>query len=414
MPTPYFALLTLIQPFWAVVLFLFSSAKLRPTKTQIVILIMICSLLGIYWYPWGDAQVHFGIYYCNNVVLYADAAYLRFFDAYDIVIKFIADATGNYMWGYYFWIFVPWTFYAIGIWQNVQQENIKPYTLILWALILLIGIRELLDLNRNAASFLFLASAILSYPKSKFLAIALGVVSLILHSSSIGLLIAAALCHILIRKSSRRMYIILCIASLAFSVCMAFVIGMFVPVEFAEVYITGKFGSGTGVESGFFYLMAMVNITMAILIGLYIFKNLPTIKRDFLFSCYAASSILVLSTWMLWTMRERFLIANVLLGFAVIITNWIYFNRNSRIWFRRTLILLIALAFAKIILVCGVEYSSEVVHHTGSRYPAKTLATVVSPMYMPTFMIVDIDSYGFNNARLSSEFPIANKFIISQ
>lgn len=414
MPTPYFALLTLIQPFWAAVLFLFSSARLRPTKTQIVILVMIFSLLGIYWFPWGDAQVHFGIYYCNNTVLYANATYLRFFDTYDIVIKFIADLTGHYMWGYFFWIFVPWAFYASGIWGEVEKNNVKPYTLVLWTLILLIGIRELLDLNRNAASFLFFTAAMMQYPKSRWLSILLGSVALVLHSSCIGLFAVSLLCHFTIRNFNRKWYIIILVASLAFSLGMAAIIGMFVPEKFAEAYLSGKFGSGTGVDSGFFYLMTMTNIAMASVIGFFIIRNLHKVKRDFLFACYASSSILLLSTWMLWTMRERFMIANILLGFTVLIANWKYLDGNGKRGFRKMLWILIALAMAKIALVCGVEYSSEIVHHTGSKHPEKTLATVVSPLYMPTFMIVDIDTYGFNNTRLSSEFPIAKQFISIQ
>lgn len=412
--TVYFALLALIQPFWAAVAFMLMSAKNRPTKTQVVLLIAICSLLGIYWYPWGDAQIHFGTYYCDTVSRYSDGIIIKVFKTYDIVIKSVADLLGNYMWGYYIWIFVPWAVYGMLIWNKVQQDNIVPYTLVLLVLILLIGIRELLDLNRNSAAFLLFVSAVIVYNRHRFVAIILYLISFVLHSSCIGLFVFAILCHLFLCNVRRRFLVMLFMVAFACNWVISYILGLFVSDKFAEVYLTGSFGVGTGVQSGFFYLMTMVNIGMTIMLGIFILKNITSIRRTFLCSCYIASSILVLSTWMLWTMRERFLIANLLLGFTVLIGNWKFLNMQQKSNFVKVLRLLVLFAVVKISLVFGVEYSSEIIHRTGSKDPEKTFSTVVNPIYLPTIMIVDIDSYGFNDMRLSSEFPIAKHFISTQ
>lgn len=406
-------LLFLIQPFWSSVLFLFSAAKRRPTKFQIILLIFSISILGIYWYPWGDAQVHFGIYYCDIIEIYANSGMSKIISFYDIIIREIAQLCGNYMWGYFFWIFFPWSIYAILIWNKVEQDSIKPYTLIIWILILVIGIRELLDLNRNISSFLFYTSSLLIYNKNKLLSILLLIFALLLHTSCLGLLLISLLCFCFLRTYRLKTIISLFVLAILIGLILPSIMGMFVSAEFMDMYITGAFGAGHGVDSGFFYLMTIINILMSIIIGYMIFKCYNKIKKNFLFASYLGSCFFILFFWLLWTMRERFLIINILLGFAVMIFNWKYIG-DAKALFKRILYGLISLSCIKIMLVIGVEYSSEIIHRTGSYNPEQTLITVLAPTYLPTFYLMDIEEYGFNDNRLKNDFPIVHQFVTSQ
>lgn len=413
MPFSLQFLLFLIQPFWSSIYFLFSCAQKRPNKSQIILLIFSISLLGIYWYPWGDAQVHFGIYYCDTVEIYANTLISKFASLYDITIREIANICGNYMWGYLFWIFIPWSIYSIAIWDRIEQDNIKPYTLIIWLLILIIGIRELLDLNRNISSFLLYVSALMLFNRYRLFSAIILICALILHTSCIVLFITATFCSIFLLKIRLKPLLILLIIAISIGGCIAPIISIFTPQEFINTYIDGSFGAGRGVDSGFFYLMTVINIVMSFFIGYLTFKSYDKINKNFLFASYLASCFLSLLFWFLWTMRERFIIANFLLGFSVLICNW-KFLTTERKHFRKLLYALISLSIIKIILVLGVEYSSEIIHHTGSLKPKDTIITVLAPTYLPTYCLIDIEEYGFNDRRLQADFPIAKQFISTQ
>ena len=113
MSTLYLFVGALFSPFIGVVSLLGSLFKYVPTKTTIVCFCFIISIIGIYWFPWGDAQSHFSYYYSDFIERYFDFSFISIFSSYwfyDWVIFQIASVTGNYVYGYMFWLFFPLAF----------------------------------------------------------------------------------------------------------------------------------------------------------------------------------------------------------------------------------------------------------------------------------------------------------------
>ena len=129
MSTLYLFVGALFSPFIGVVSLLGSLFKYVPTKTTIVCFCFIISIIGIYWFPWGDAQSHFSYYYSDFIERYFDFSFISIFSSYwfyDWVIFQIASVTGNYVYGYMFWLFFPLAFYASAIsWFEFKNAEIS-------------------------------------------------------------------------------------------------------------------------------------------------------------------------------------------------------------------------------------------------------------------------------------------------
>ena len=84
---------------------LFLLLYLRMSKIKLVhiaFVVFLISFIGIYWYPWGDNQTHFVLYYSDIVNKYYSFLLSSSYWLYDYVIYIIARFFGQYIWGYFF------------------------------------------------------------------------------------------------------------------------------------------------------------------------------------------------------------------------------------------------------------------------------------------------------------------------
>jgi len=389
-----YIILTLIQPFFALCAYIFNLHRKVPTNTDIILTTAIVSILGIYWYPWGDPQTHFAIYYADIVHRFYSFSIFNSNYLYDYILTIIAKIFGNFVWGYFFWIFVPLLLFNISIWKFGSRH--KVYAYIFFALLLFIGNRETLDLNRNTAAALLFATALLNNERKIFFVILVIIASLI-HSTILIVLIAGLLIMYFPFKLSKKFAIIITIASYATSFISSVALSYFLDDKIVAMYIEGAAGAGITVPSGFFYLMTIVNIIILIVVFLLIIKSYNLISHNLLFSCYASSLLITFMTWYLWTMRERFMLVNIILGFSLIIYNWSNLNRNGFFSRLKTLKYIITLSIFRLLFVFMVEYSSELIHNTGSLNPEKTFSIVSRSFYLPTPFLLNIDEFGFND-----------------
>ncbi len=314
-------LLFCIQPFCALIVYLFTLSKTVSNKFDIFITTLIISLLGIYWYPFGDPQTHFAIYYADVVERFYSFSIFNSNYIYDYILTVISKLFGNYVWGYFFWIFVPLLLYNISIWNFAQKY--KYCSLIFIALFLFIGCREVLDLNRNAAAALILASGLIT--KKKFYSIVFIIFACLLHSSVLILTIVWLMLFPIYHFLTSKRLLIIYPFCFILSLISPLLIGTFASERLVDMYITGNAGAGVTVPSGFFYLMTVVNILIFIVILVITaisYNKIKNTKYINLFNFYFVSSVITLGTWFLWTMRERFLLINCILGFAIIIIYW--------------------------------------------------------------------------------------------
>lgn len=394
MKSVQYFLLTLIQPFVGLCAFVLNIKNKIPTNFDIVITTAILSILGIYWYPWGDPQTHFAIYYADIVNRFYSFSIFNSNYLYDYILTFIAQKSGNYVWGYFFWIFVPLVLFNISIWKFGSKY--KAYAYIFIALLIFIGNRETLDLNRNTAASLILATALLNN-KRKVLLVILFIFASLIHSTILIVLITGLLITYFPFRLSKKFTIAIIIGAFAISFVSSVILPHVLDDRIVAMYIEGAAGAGITVPSGFFYLMTVVNIIILISILILVIKSYNVISHNLLFGCYASSLLLTLMTWYLWTMRERFMLINIILGFSLIIYNWNKLNIKGVFGRLKTLKYIIVLSTVRLLFVFMVEYSSEFVHNTGSLNPEKTLSIVSRSFYLPTPFLVNVDYYGFND-----------------
>lgn len=389
-----YLLLMLIQPFWALCIYVAMIIRKIPTCFDISITTFIIAILGIYWYPWGDSQTHFAIYYADIVERFYVFSIFNSNYLYDYILTGIAKISGNYVWGYFCWIFFPLLVFNLSIWKYAQKY--KPYTIIFLCLFLFLGCREMLDLNRNTVAALLMSTALLNVDKKVICFILLCFSSLI-HSTVMIILLGGILYYFLLKKISKRTTIYILVFYVLFSFISPMVISLFVSDKIINMYIEGNAGVGITVPSGFFYLMTIVNILLSIFFGIVIISSYNNIPHKILYCCYLSSCCITLGTWFLWTMRERFLLINLILGFSVIMLNWNQL-RVTKI-FNKFFVLRITLVLSivRLCFVLMVEYSSEYIHKTGSLNPSKTLSIVAVPYYMPTSFLLNIDEFGFSD-----------------
>lgn len=157
MQTPLFFLTFILQPFWSAIFYIFNLPRKCPNVGDFTIWALIISIMGIYWFPWGDNQTHFAIYYSDVIQKYYTFSLTTSYFLYDYIIAKIGNLTGNYVWGYYFWIFTSLLLFYRIIWSKFLSNRItNNYVLLFLSIILIIGIRELLDLNRNTTAIFYM------------------------------------------------------------------------------------------------------------------------------------------------------------------------------------------------------------------------------------------------------------------
>lgn len=407
MPTLYFCILFLIQPFLAAVSYLVNLRKKCPNKIDCIIWSLIISLLGIYWFPWGDNQTHFAIYYTDIVEKYYTFDWFSSYYVYDYVIAKIAYFTGNYVWGYFFWLFTSLSLFYTTTWSKYNSKIRYSFTPILFILLLMtVGVRELLDLNRNTTAILFSISAFNLITKSKILPVSLLLLSYLIHSSVAIIIIIAFCLRIVFRIKSKRKFTFLVILVIALIPISNIVLRLWAPERVISMYLDGQWGEGTGVQSGFAYIISMVNNAMFVINGFYIIRNMNVVKRDWIFYLYVSSFILCLFVWFLWTLRERFIIFNLVLGVVLIISNWESISKDFIVVtkYQRCVRLLIICCVLRFSLILMQTYSSNFVHHTGAINPERSFAITLNSYILPTPLLLYIDEFGYNDTEYLKNF----------
>lgn len=401
MASSAFLILAILQPFWSAVAYLGYLKRKCPIIYDCHIWTLIISLLGIYWYPWGDNQTHFAIYYTDMLSMYST------FNLYDYIIACIAHLGGNYVWGYFFWIFTSMALFVTTTWSIFLNNNvIKAYMPLFICLLLIVGQRELLDLNRNTAAVLYMISGFNIWRSKRITSIVLVLIAALLHPSVILIIIGGVVFKLLNLNYSKTFYFSAIIIAAIASIVITKILSIYLPERFVEMYIEGKWGSGTGVGSGFAYLITVINNLIFILIGYQIIKRVHIFSRNVLFPLFVVSLIVSISLWFLWTLRERFIICTIILGIALIITSWdeISEARSSYMAFLRCVRRVIFLCVLRFALILGQTYSSNYIHHTGANDPDRATRIVENSFILPTPLLMDIDNFGFNDREYLSNY----------
>lgn len=396
MSTLQYILTTILSPFLSLILYILNLGKKIPSTKDIWITVFIISLIGIYWFPWGDNQTHFAIYQADHASLY----YTLLSGPYDIILKFFADLTGQYVWGYFFWLFVPLSLYLWLVWKSFYSQNPdrQSWKIVFVYLILFIGIREFLDLNRNTAAILLYVSALLLFSKNRIISLAILFLSLILHSSMAVILLMTVVIYFFTKKITTQKILLYSVLALVLSFLATEILIMFGSEHVIERYVTGQWGKGgEGVQSGFMKLMHYVTCFSWILIFIFVTKNIRAFKNRWLLSTYLSASMMVIVFILFYTIRERYIIASCVIGSTLILVSWNDLKQYQQP--NKLLKRLINLSLIKILLVISVTYSSYFVHKGGSENPIEVTKIVSHSFYYPTPLLLDIEKHGFSNER---------------
>lgn len=399
MQTPLFFLTFILQPFWSAIFYIFNLPRKCPNVGDFTIWALIISIMGIYWFPWGDNQTHFAIYYSDVIQKYYTFSLTTSYFLYDYIIAKIGNLTGNYVWGYFFWIFTSLLLFYRIIWSKFLSNRItNNYVLLFLSIILIIGIRELLDLNRNTTAIFYMLSGIGLWDKNKFFAILLVIISTLIHSSITTVIIAGIFFYALFKIKTRRKYVSIVFITIILAMFSYVILRRFAPERVISTYLDGQWGTGTGVGSGFAYLASMVNNLIFIILGYGIIKNIDVFKRSYMLSVYFMSFLIGVFVWFLWVLRERYVICNIVTAIALIILNWNTI-RNSPAYhsFVKCLRFVIVLCIFRFILILCQTYSANFVHNNGAKDPYKALSIVANSFVLPTPLLLDVDDFGFND-----------------
>lgn len=380
---------------------LFLFMYLRTSKIKLVhvgLVVFLISFIGIYWFPWGDNQSHFAIYYSDTVNRYYNFVLSSSYWLYDYVISLIANITGQYIWGYFFWLFVPFLIFSLLIWHKVDTPKIPNNNkwLLLILLILFLGIREFLDLNRNTNAGIFLSITAIIWNKNKYLSIICILISLLLHDSVRYFVLFLPLGYLLYKQSQKRIDIILIVAVVISGVIIKIIAPMIISERNMDLYFGT--GAGLGVNSGYMKLQGYTNILICLIQYLLISKYKNIIDK-YMYVFYLTSILLTATLSSMWVGRERYLLISNIIAISIIIINWntIYFYEGIQLikkikWLYSTYAL-------KIILNLMLVYSSHYVFNSATTNNEVEFSVVTRSIYMPTFLLFDIEEYGFSNQK---------------
>lgn len=377
---------------------LFLLLYLRMSKIKLVhiaFVVFLISFIGIYWYPWGDNQTHFVIYYSDIANKYYSFLLSSSYWLYDYVIYIIARFFGQYIWGYFFWLFVPFLLLSLVVWKKVNEQDIphKEKWLLLLLLLMFLGIREYLDLNRNTNAGILLALATLYWNKNKILCVCCLLIALLLHDSIRYLIIFLPLGFILAKQSCKKTDIII-LTTIIISGILINIIAPLVVSGRNSMYL--EIGGGEGVRSGFMKIMGYVNIAIAVIQYLIIRNNKNLIPKP-LYIVYISLVMLSAALASMWVGRERYLLMANILATIIIVVCWhkIWLANGSKLI--RMTQWIIASYSMKIILNLMLVYSAHYVFNSATRDNQEELSIVARSVYMPTLLLFDIESYGFSD-----------------
>lgn len=387
----------LFSPFCALFFLLLYLYRYKIKKIHVALSVFLVAFIGIYWYPWGDNQTHFAIYYLDIVNNYYSLALSSSHWLYDYVIYHIASLTGQYIWGYYFWLFVPFLFFSLLVWQIVDEQEVLVYPKIksIKSKATIFPYWELLDLNRNTNAGLLLAIATLLWQKNKALSITCVIVSLLLHDSVRYFIPFLPFGFILVKQSQRKTDLII-ITTIIISGFLIKVIAPLVVSERNAMYL--EVGGGRGVGSGFMVLQGYVNILIGIIQYLIIRRNKSVIAKP-LYVVYIVSILIAAALSSMWVGRERFLLVSNILATSIILTSWSKLRLVEGVKVLRNFQLIIGSYSMKIIINLLLVYSAHYVFNSATTDNQKEFSIVARSFYMPTFMLFDIENYGFSDKK---------------
>ena len=403
MATLFLVIGAFISPIMGIIFLLISLFRnYKPTIWTTIILTAIIALIGIYWFPWGDNQSHFFSYLTDNVDFYLSEPAIMMLSTYwlyDWVIRLIADLTGNYVYGYYFWLFFPLAIYSCIVWSSYMKNNTvsKNYVIPFFVLFAIIGIREFLDLNRSTSvSLILIAALFLIQGKkcSKVISVLLFIVAFYLHDMMRLLIILLPITYLMIKKINSKVtwYSIAFVLAALSTVIQTIVLPHIMSERNQELYLEGAFGMGSGVNSGYMILMGWINVILTIVLYYYIITKRQYIKNKLVLSLFIASSLVVFSCFGLWTIRERFSILCILSATSLMVSEWDTFASNLLLPK-----LMIGSIIVKFILIIFLHYSALFIYRSSSNDPDESVAVTSRIFYVPTPLLIDVNMFGYND-----------------
>ena len=307
----------LFSPFLSLLLVITGIRRGIPTVKDVVFVIFVIGFISIYWFPWGDSMSHFSMYYSDIVKDYMDF-YSPYF-LYGYIISLIGNYCGGFVWGYYFWLFFPLSVFCAILWKSIYKYKSPDYKIIFVYLLLFVGVRELLDLNRNVAAYLLL------YKRNIFLSFFFLMISLFLHSTVIFVLLLVLIGYVISNifgGFGAKILSFICLSMLALSYLFVDVLRNIASDRFVDRYIDSQWGVGSGIQSGFMYLLGILNVFILLLMVYFVIRNLKSFRNKVLLVAFFSFVLITLLGFQLWTIRERFTIGGIILGSALILDSW--------------------------------------------------------------------------------------------
>lgn len=394
---------TLISPIVGIIsLFISLLKRHQPKLATTILLSLIFALIGIYWFPWGDNQSHFHTYIIDNVSYYLGEPLIMIGSSYwfyDWVIRFLAGITGNYVYGYFFWLFFPLAIYSSVVWsshiKNVSKRGnyLIPYFL----LFMVIGIREFLDLNRSTAASLLLIAGLFLLKGNFFAktgAIFLFVMTFYLHDMCKFIIILLPVVYWQLNRinSNVTWYTIAVLLIILSAVIQTWILPNILSERNQELYLGGTYGTGSGVNSGFMVVMGWINVLLVPILYYYIIKRRKYIRNKLVLCLFLSSSLIVFSCFGLWTIRERFSILCILSAISLIVSEWDLFY-SKRILKK----ILISSVIIKFCIVLSLHYSALFIHHSSSNNPKESITITSRILYIPSPILFDVNTFGYND-----------------
>ena len=401
----------LFSPFLSLLLVITGIRRGIPTVKDVVFVIFVIGFISIYWFPWGDSMSHFSMYYSDIVKDYMDF-YSPYF-LYGYIISLIGNYCGGFVWGYYFWLFFPLSVFCAILWKSIYKYKSPDYKIIFVYLLLFVGVRELLDLNRNVAAYLLLASSFLIYKRNIFLSFFFLMITLFLHSTVFFVLLLLLIGYVISNifgGFGAKILSFICLSMLALSYLFVDVLRNIASDRFVDRYIDSQWGVGSGIQSGFMYLLGILNVFILLLMVYFVIRNLKSFRNKVLLVAFFSFVLITLLGFQLWTIRERFTIGGIILGSALILDSWPLLKKecaNGLFSANCFLSNLIRLYLLRFILILSVTYSSLFAHRTYNENPEESLRITSHLFYLPTVFLLDIDEYGYSDQKYLSLFDRA-------
>lgn len=387
--------ISFLSPLLGLIYAIYNIEKLWSYKGLILITLLI-SLIGIYWFPWGDTQSHFSFYKTNLFDYDLIPKYKTIF-IYDYIISIVAGLCGNFVWGYFIWLFVPLLFLLLSIRSKTDRVSFFYISFLL----LSIGVRNYLDLNRSTAAALLFLAGLLLFDKRKILSITLFVFASTLHESVSYLVVVTFMLYIMDKIFDRFIYnynYYIAVALIIFSTVILTRFSFLLSSRTIDAYLSdGSFGTGTGVGSTAMFLMGRINQVCLAVLFVFMTQKRKYIQNHLLLSMFFGSCFIVFCGISFWTISERFTNYALISGAILLIVEHKNVLEDN---FKINLLLKICLSLflCRSLLLLSLMFSARVVHNSASFDNAKEFAIVSHTLYVPLPALLDIDTFGFSDA----------------